>query len=180
MLDNIIRIVWKWLEAIFKTGTRLFYKLADRELSESEWPAHAEFWKFLLVGLTSSAVQYVVYAAVLLIFGTEHYLPASVVSFFCSTLYSFVCNDRYVFPGVATRSQTIKAFFRTLLTYSVTGLLLYNVLLFVLIDLLHVSEFLAPIITMVALFPVNYLLSKFWAFGGKKKRGEKEGDAAKE
>ena len=49
-------------------------------------------------------------------------------------------------------------------SYAFTGLLLANVLAYVWVDLLGISKFIAPLLTLVISVPVNFFLNKLWAF----------------
>lgn len=178
-METVIRALWKCVEAVLKGITRFIFRIVGKRLTAEEWDGHAEFWKFAVIGCSSTLVQYVVYVLILAAMGRGHYLLASIISFLCSTVYSFYCNNRYVFPESnaekrQTKGSILRSFLKTLMTYSVTGFVLYNVLMVMFIDALGVSELVAPIIILVICFPINFLLNKFWAFGGKPKKKKKK------
>lgn len=60
--------------------------------------------------------------------------------------------------------QVLKALVRTYISYSFTGLFLNSALMVLWVDVLHISEFLAPVFNLLMSVPVNFLINKFWAF----------------
>lgn len=53
---------------------------------------------------------------------------------------------------------------RSYLSYGFTGLILSEILLYVWVDKIGISEYVAPIINMIICLPVNFILNKFWTF----------------
>ena len=53
---------------------------------------------------------------------------------------------------------------KTYASYSFTGLFLNSLLLYVWVQVFHISEFLAPIINLLISVPLNFVINKFWAF----------------
>ena len=63
-----------------------------------------------------------------------------------------------------------KALGRTFISYGFTGYILNSLLLFVMVDMCGISKYIAPLISLIASVPVNFLMNKLWAFksdGGK-------------
>ena len=104
-----------------------------------------QFIKFGIVGLSNTLISYVVYLAGVG-FGM-HYLLASVLGFVISVLNSFYWN----------------------MAYASTGLILANILLYIWVDVLGISEYLGPVINLVITVPLNFVINKLWAFRGKRK-----------
>ncbi len=116
-----------------------------------------QFIKFGLVGVSNTLISLAVYYA--LVYIDVHYIIANVVAFIVSVLNAYYWNSRYVF----SKKEGSNPFFKTLLVYGSTFLLSTG-LLYVMVDLLHISELLAPIINLCFTIPLNFLLNKFWAF----------------
>jgi len=57
-----------------------------------------------------------------------------------------------------------KALIKTYISYSFTGLFLNSALLVLWVDVLHISEFVAPIVNLLISVPLNFIINKFWAF----------------
>lgn len=130
-----------------------------------------QFIKFGIVGLSNTLVSYGLYALTLLLFDwcrigfAYDYLVAQVVSFFLSVLWSFYWNNRFVFGLKEGEKRSLfKSMLKTYASYSVTGIFLSSILLVFWIRVVGMSEFLAPIANLVVTVPLNYLLSKYWAF----------------
>ena len=52
--------------------------------------------------------------------------------------------------------------------YGIT-LVLSTVLMYVFVDLMHISAFLAPLICLVFTVPINFVMNKLWVFKDKNK-----------
>lgn len=128
-----------------------------------------QFTKFVIVGISNTLISYVVYV-VGVYFGL-HYLLASVLGFVLSVLNSFYWNNKYVFQQKGGERNLLHTLAKTFLSYGATGLLLANVLLYLWVDVLHISEYLGPIINLMITVPLNFVLNKFWAFRTARKDG---------
>ena len=58
----------------------------------------------------------------------------------------------------------MKALVKTFISYSFTGLFLSSVLLVLWVQVMHISEFVAPIINLLVTVPLNFIINKLWAF----------------
>lgn len=122
-----------------------------------------QFIKFGLVGVSNTVISYVTYA-VLVFFGAP-YLIANLIAFVVSVLNSFFWNNRYVFTLESGQTRSIwRSLAKTFASYSVTGLFLSSVLLWLWIDVFGISAYIAPIINLLVTVPLNFILNKFWAF----------------
>ena len=80
-------------------------------------------------------------------------------------LWSFYWNSRKVFTIEEGKHRSkLRTLIKTYVSYSFTGLFLNSVLLILLIDILHVSAFIAPVVNIAINVPINFLLNKFWAY----------------
>ena len=101
------------------------------------------------------------------IFVNYDYLLGTVISFILSVLWSFYWNNKMVFVQQEGEERSIwKALLKTYISYSFTGLVLNNILLFIWVNIFHISEFIAPIINLLVSVPLNFIINKFWAFKG--------------
>jgi putative flippase GtrA len=150
--------------------TRVFH-LFHKELSDDTFETFMQFVRFGIVGLSNTVVSYVLYAGFLLLFqhfglfpGTD-YILAQVIQFFLSVLWSFYWNNRMVFKlGENEHRSILKSLIKTYVSYAFTGLFLSSVLLIFWVEVLHISEFIAPIINICICVPINFLINKYWAF----------------
>lgn len=133
-----------------------------------------QFIKFGIVGLSNTLISYVIYAVSLLlfqrfaIFGAKAYLVSQVLAFVISVAWSFYWNNKYVFKQNEGETRSIwRSLLKTYISYSFTGLFLNTLLLILWVQLLHISEFIAPIINLLVSVPLNFIINKFWAFRSK-------------
>ncbi len=131
-----------------------------------------QFIKFGIVGVGNTLISYVTYT--LLVLAGVYYIIANIIGFIVSTLNSFYWNNRYVFTKEKNEKRNIwAALVKTYISYGFTGIILENVLLYLLVDIAGVSKFLAPVVILLATVPLNFLLNKFWSFRGKKESAQK-------
>lgn len=132
-----------------------------------------QFILYTLIGLSSTAVQYLAYVLVLYI--TDNYLPgsyhlANLAGFLLSVLNSFLWNQRFVFQcGQDEKRNLLKSLLKTYIMYAGTGVVLTSVLLYIFIELAGMSRYTAPLLIVVMIYPLNFIISKFWAYRTEKK-----------
>ena len=126
-----------------------------------------QFLKFGLVGLSNTLISYAIYVA--MVYCGFHYLIASTIGFVFSVVNAFFWSDRYVFNREKCgKFSLLISFAKTLLAYGFSGFILANLLLILMIDVMHISEYIAPLLSLVITVPFNFFLNKFWAFQDKK------------
>lgn len=153
----VVRL-WQWIEDFLHY---IIYKKLKVSLSQVQWQNFLQILKFGLVGILNNIICYGVYL-ILIALGV-HYTPANIIGFSVSVFNSYYWNNKYVF---ATEEKRIwwKVFFKTYISYAGTGIVLSNILLILWIEILHVSEIIAPIINLLFTIPINYLVNKLWAY----------------
>jgi len=145
---------------------RLLYKLGITDAA-SFWHFVSQFIKFGIVGVSNTVISLSTYY-VLVYFGV-HYMFANAVGFAMGLFNSYFWNSRYVF-SLKKRSEGNKALRKELRVFckmaAVYGVVLLwgSGLLFVMVDILGISQLLAPVINVFATVPVSFLLNKLWAF----------------
>jgi putative flippase GtrA len=137
---------------------RLFHKLGITD-RESFFAFVRQFMKFGLVGVGNTLLSLAIYY--LLIFLGIHYLLANIASFFISICNAYFWNSRYVFKK--KKGKGARTFLKNTIAYGFTGLL-STVLLYLLVDILHISQWIAPLICLCITIPTNFLLNKFWTY----------------
>lgn len=163
--------LWNLIEAIMEL---FFVKLLHIKFTEEQWEALVQFVKFGVVGVSNTVISYVLYTGSLLlmrqfsVFPKVDYLLAQIVAFALSVLWSFYWNNKMVFTlNDGEERSIIKSLIKTYISYSFTGLFLNSILLILWVQILGVSEFIAPIINLLVSVPINFLINKFWAFKKK-------------
>ncbi|MDD7697795.1 MAG: GtrA family protein [Treponema sp.] len=132
-----------------------------------------QFIKFGLVGLTNNVVYYIVNIAILFAISDlkyeYDYIVANSIAFIVSVFWSYFLNSKFVFKKSEDETRnTWLTLIKTFACYSITGLVLNNILLIVWVQCLGISKLIAPVINLFISVPINFLLNKFWAFKGKK------------
>lgn len=122
-------------------------------------PIAKQFIKFGLVGVSNTLISLGTYY--LLYFWGVNYLIANTVGFIISVLNSYYWNNKYVFKK--TQVGNLKPLIKTFISYGFT-FFISTVLLFVMVQLVKISEIIAPVVTLIITIPINFIMNKFWAF----------------
>lgn len=138
-------------------------------LSAQMWDSIEKFLKFLIVGLSNTIIQLAIYYLAIIIFGSDKYLFGQTAGYFCGVINSYFCNSRFVF---AKGKRGILSFVKMCFCYLLT-FFLQTTLIFVQIDILKLSGYLAPVLAVIVTTPINFVLNKLFAFGDK---GDTNGD----
>lgn len=117
-----------------------------------------QFFKFGIVGISNNLIYLGIYY--LLLFAGVHYLLAYACGFVVSVLNAYVWNSRFVFKK---RQDVGKSLAKVFISYGIVSLLSLG-LLYVMVDLIKVSDKIAPLLILFVTIPLNFLLNKFWAF----------------
>lgn len=171
MVQKILSWLWEIIEKIVRAVMKFCFHLLHRELEERDFENIMQFVKFGIVGVSNTIISYAIYMVSLLIFKGMHILPktdyfvAQIIAFLLSVLWSFFWNNKKVFVKEEGQERVWwKALLKTYVSYSFTGLFLNSILIVLWVQVLHISEFIAPIINLLISVPVNFLINKFWAF----------------
>ena len=158
--------------------------------SESKNKSVVQFVMFMFIGFINWMVNYVTYS-VLVAVGVN-YIVGNIAGFILSVLSSYLLNGKFVFKKEDDEGERIwwKVLLRLYISYAGTGLILSNVLLWLWIDIVNLSQYLgemqnalsgvginlscgeiakylAPLINMIIITPLNFVVNKFWAYKTK-------------
>lgn len=166
--------LWNIIEKIVYAVLRVLFKITGKDLTDNVFKAFMQFVKFGIVGLSNTVLSYVLYVVSLLLFRkleilpNNGYLVAQAIAFVISVLWSFYWNNKLVFTLQEGEERSLwKALIKTFVSYSFTGLFLNSILLLLWVEVMHVSEFIAPIINLLISVPLNFIINKLWAFRKK-------------
>lgn len=103
--------------------------------------------------------------------GSVKVVIVTAIAFFVSVLNSYFWNNRYVFTSEEkkTAGQHLIAFLRMTVSYALTGLILTPIVKLLLVNTTGMAYWLASIITLAIMVPLNFVMNKFWAFRNRKK-----------
>lgn len=149
----------KWMKVLID-HTKLF-----------QIPIMRQFVKFGIIGLSNTCLSYVLYLIFLSAFENNHmfskcdYLISSVLTFCICTVWSYYWNNRITFKKTAGEQRSVlSSFVKTLISYSLTGLFLHNILLYIMVEGFGVAKQIVPLLNLIITVPLNFLLNKYWAF----------------
>lgn len=119
-----------------------------------------QFIKFGIVGASNTIISLVVYY--ILVYCGVNYIVANIIGFVVSVINAYYWNKKYVFK-VDENISVWKTFTKVFVSYGASYLISLLILI-VLVDVIGISEFIAPIIKLAITVPLNFLLNKLWAF----------------
>ena len=124
------------------------------------WAFAKQFIKFGIVGVSNTLLSLLIYY-ILVLLGV-HYILSNTIAFAISVLNAYYWNRKYVFKQNEKKSAG-RQLAKVYAAYGFTFLLSTG-LLFLMVDVLGISELVAPLINLCVTVPLNFLLNKFWAF----------------
>ena len=98
------------------------------------------------------------------------YMIANAVSYFAGVLLAYALNTRFVFKKQYSLMGCIK-----FCSVYFSNFIITMILTFVLVDILSINAYLAPLLTMVLSSGYNFIMSKYFVFK-KEKSYEKSND----
>ena len=113
-----------------------------------------QFWKFIVVGILNTINYYILY----MIFKEAlqlNYMTAHLLGFFISMIGSFYMNSYFTYRI----RPTLKKFLKFPLTY-VVNILGSTLAIYILVQLLSISDNIAPIIATIIAIPFTFVISK--------------------
>ncbi len=119
-----------------------------------------QFIKFGFVGVSNTIISLIVYYLCLHL--GMNYIFANICSFLAGVINSYYWNSKYVF-NKQNNNKKIGSILRVFLSYGIT-LVISTVLLIAWIDILGISDKIAPLINLIITIPLNFVLNKYWVF----------------
>lgn len=123
-------------------------------------PVVRQFMKFGIVGVINTALDYLIYSALIIVFHV-HFLAANAVSFSLAVTNSYVLNRRWTFrsDNPDWKKEATKFFLVNLV-----GLGLSEMFLKIFVHGLGVSPFIAKLMAVVIVLGWNFIGTRLWAF----------------
>lgn len=118
---------------------------------------YRQFIRFALVGLGNTVMALMVYYG--LIFFNVNYQIANISAFIISSLNGYLWCCRWVFNSKQDGVSLAKFYS----SYGVTFLLSVGIM-FLVVEISHGSKLIAPIVSLGATIPLNFMLNKYWTF----------------
>lgn len=132
-----------------------------------------QFVKFGMVGAVNTIVSLAVTYAII---GIGYWLTkrsddtlildiGTTAGYVAGVVCSFTLNNRFVFKNKTERNGK-KLFLKVCLCYGVTYLL-SMLIMNAMVDIWHISGFLAPLLRLIIIVPLNFCANKLWAYKDK-------------
>lgn len=128
-----------------------------------------QFLKFGIVGAINTVLSYAITNGAYYLLHLHEQI-SNFIAFIITVFISFMLNGKFVF----TENKEERSFWKSLLkvyaSYSITGLFLTAILLYLEEELLGIPHYIATLMNLVVTIPINFILNKFWAYKDKKKQ----------
>lgn len=129
-------------------------------LHEKHIKVFVQFIKFGLIGVVNTGIYLAVYY-IFVFLSEKLYLIGNMAGFGISVLNAYYWNNKFVFKK--TEKKTLRPLFKLYISYGST-FLLSTFLLYVMVDVLHVSAIVGPLVNLTITIPLNFIMNKYWAF----------------
>ncbi|MCX4267580.1 MAG: GtrA family protein [Lachnospiraceae bacterium] len=124
--------------------------------------------KFSLVGIVNTMSSLIIYY--ILLYFNVHYNIAIILGYIGSSIIGYFLNRIWVFQ--ARKNSFSSSLVKYYIVY-ISALLLNLICMHLWIEILSISNKLAPLLTLCITIPYNFLLSKLWVF---KESGENKNE----
>lgn len=126
-------------------------KLSFKELTN-------QFIKFGIVGVLNNGV-FILFYYIFLNFKI-HYIISNTLAYAISIFNAYYFNRKFVFK---TESKAINSLLKTYVSYGITFAISTS-LLYIMVNVIGISSYIAPIISLCITIPFNFILNKYWTF----------------
>jgi gtrA family protein len=133
-----------------------------------------QFIKFGTVGAINTVLSYAITNGAYYLLHLHEQI-SNIIAFVITVFISFMLNGRFVFTENKEERNFWKSLLKVYASYSITGVFLTAILLYIEEELLGIPHYIATLMNLVVTIPINFLLNKFWAYKDKGKN--KKGDA---
>ena len=133
-----------------------------------------QFIKFGTVGAINTVLSYAITNGAYYLLHLHEQI-SNIIAFVITVFISFMLNGRFVFTENKEERNFWKSLLKVYASYSITGVFLTAILLYIEEELLGIPHYIATLMNLVVTIPLNFILNKFWAYKDKGKN--KKGDA---
>lgn len=141
------------------------------ENKENLKKAIIQFIKFGTVGAINTVLSYVITNGAYYLLHLHEQI-SNIIAFVITVFISFMLNGRFVFTENKEERNFWKSLLKVYASYSITGVFLTAILLYIEEELLGIPHYIATLMNLVVTIPLNFILNKFWAY---KEKGKSEG-----
>ena len=134
-------------------------RLSDHEEKEHPAVISARFVRHLLVGGTSTAF-YMIGLVLLVEFVGIHAVFSAMISFLCSTVFTYTLNHLWVYRSQLGHSRSVPRF----LVVIAVAFTLNTLIMFLTVNILDWWYIWGLVFATAIVPPTNFLLNYYWAF----------------
>ena len=122
---------------------------------------------YLIFGFLAFVLNYVLYVLFAGILDIHH-LISTALSWALTVIFAYWTNRKFVFKSKNKDLKSIGEEFASFIGARVATGLMEIVLMFFMVDLANLNEFISKLVCQVLVIVANYFLSKLWIFKEKK------------
>lgn len=126
-----------------------------------------QFIKFGTVGAINTVLSYAITNGAYYLLHLHEQI-SNIIAFVITVFISFMLNGKFVFTENKEERNFWKSLLKVYASYSITGVFLTAILLYIEEELLGIPHYIATLMNLVVTIPVNFILNKFWAYKEKK------------
>ena len=128
-----------------------------------------QFVKFGIVGAINTVLSYVITNVCYYVLHLHEQI-SNAIAFVITVFISFILNSKFVFKKNKEKRNFATTLLKVYATYSITGLFLTAILLFVEEQKLGIPHYIATLMNLIVTVPLNFILNKFWAYRDKENK----------
>lgn len=126
-----------------------------------------QFIKFGTVGAINTVLSYAITNGTYYLLHLHEQI-SNIIAFVITVFISFMLNGRFVFTENKEERKFWKSLLRVYASYSVTGVFLTAILLYIEEEIIGIPHYIATLMNLIVTVPINFILNKFWAYKEKK------------
>ena len=128
-----------------------------------------QFIKFGTVGAINTVLSYAITNGAYYLLHLHEQI-SNIIAFVITVFISFILNGKFVFTENKEKRNFWKSLLKVYASYSVTGVFLTAILLYIEEQILGIPHYIATLMNLVVTIPINFILNKFWAYKDKGKK----------
>lgn len=125
-----------------------------------------QFIKFGIVGGINTILSYAISNGSYYLLNLHEQI-SNIIAFIITVFISFILNGKFVFNKNNEKTNFWKSLFKVYVSYSITGVFLTAILLYIEEQILGVPHYIATLLNLILTVPINFILNKFWVYKEK-------------
>ncbi len=122
---------------------------------------------YLIFGVLTTLINIATYAFCTRILDVNYYI-SNIIAWFVAVLFAYITNKFYVFESKSIEYKYVIKEMLSFMSCRVLSGVIELVLMFVMLNLLLINDFIVKVITNIVVIIINFILSKLIVFKNKK------------